>query len=465
MSTTDKNFILQWIEENHEAFDNLALALWANPEVAFEETEAARLQAEFLEKRGFTVTRKGNLATAFVAEWGEGHPVIGILGEFDALAGLSQGTCAAISPVKEGAPGHGCGHNLLGVSGMLAACAAKEAFASQGIKGTIRYFGCPAEEQLTGKSLMAKDGYFDGTDVSITWHPGDFSAITDCTMTALFSAKFAFTGKASHAGASPEAGRSALDAVELMNVGANYLREHMVDQNRLHYAITKGGTVPNIVPPEAEVWYFGRSPNSEELVSLWKRLNNVALGASIMTDTQVKVELLGGCYNTLPNKVLNKVMEENLLRFAGKIPFDQADFAFAGEIQATLPEQQVAAALAKPVPVPEDSRVLDVTPLPCHDSGRFMMGSSDVGDVANMMPTSFMWGATWPVGVAHHSWQAVACTGSPMGLKGSIQAAKVMAGTMYDLAKNPSLVAEAQKEFNARRGGKQYRPMEKLLAE
>lgn len=465
MSSANKNSILAWADANRKIFDELALALWAAPEIAYEEKEAVRLQTDLLRKYGFAITQKDGAPTAFMAEWGEGGPVIGILGEYDALGGLSQAVAAAIEPVKEGAPGHGCGHNLLGMAGLFAACAAKEAFAKQGLKGTIRYYGCPAEEQLTGKGLMAGLGYFEGTDVSISWHPNDFSYVTDCTMTALFSAKFAFTGKASHAGAAPHAGRSALDAVELMNVGANYMREHMIGQNRLHYVITNGGAAPNIVPPEAEVWYFGRAPHSEELASMWRRLNNVARGAALMTETSVKATLLGGCYNTLPNKALNAVLEDNLLNFAGKIPFDDQDFAFAEKIRATLPPEQVAAALAKSVPVPEDSRVLDVTPLPCCDSGTFMMGSSDVGDVANIMPTSMLWGATWPIGVPHHSWQAVACAGSPIGLKGALQAAKTLAGTIYDLAAGPALVGEAKKEFAERRGGKSYRPIEELLGE
>lgn len=463
MSVTDKKNILAWMDANHKVFDELALTLWANPETAFEEKDAVRLQMALLRERGFTVTQKDGAPTAFMAEWGEGGPVIGVLGEYDALGGLSQTVSAAVEPVKEGAPGHGCGHNLLGVGGLFAACAAKEAFAAQGIKGVIRYYGCPGEEQLTGKGLMARLGYFEGTDVSLAWHPNDFSYITGSTMTAMFSAKFTFFGKASHAGAAPHAGRSALDAVELMNVGANYLREHMLDQNRLHYVITNGGVAPNIVPQEAEVWYFGRATHSEELASMWQRLNNVARGAAAMTETSVKVTLLGGCYNTLPNKALNAVLEDNLIHFAGKIPFDDQDFAFAEKIRAGLPLSQVAAALAKSVPVPEDSRLLDVTPLPCCDSGTFMMGSTDVGDVAHIMPTSMMWGATWPIGVPHHSWQAVACAGSPIGLKGTLQAAKTLAGTMYDLARNPSLVAEARKEFEEQRGGQAYRPIEELL--
>lgn len=459
-----KVMILEWIDANHKPFDDLALAHWNNPELAYKEYEAVRLQMDFLRERGFVVTQKEGMPTAFMAEWGAGGPVIGILGEYDALGGLSQAVSAAKEPLREGEPGHGCGHNLLGVYSMLAACAVKEALAAEGKSGTVRYYGCPAEEQLTGKAEMTKLGYFDGTDVSITWHPWDVSTVTDSTMTALFSAKFRFTGRSAHAGATPEAGRSALDAVELMNVGANYLREHMVDQDRLHYVITNGGQAPNIVPAEAEVWYFGRSPSSEELQSLWQRLNKVAQGAAMMTETEVSSQLLGGCYNTLPNKVLNRVLDANLRAFAGTIPFDESELAFAVELQQTLPPAQVAAALARAVGLSESDRVLASNPLPCFDSGTFIMGSSDVGDVANIMPTSMLWGCAWPVGVAAHTWQAVASTGSSIGLKGSVQAAKAMAGTVYDLASEPALIDEAKKEFMVRRGGKAYCPVEDLLA-
>ncbi|UQZ89766.1 amidohydrolase [Deltaproteobacteria bacterium Smac51] len=465
MTEDAKKLIIEWIDANHQPFDELALKIWQRPEIAFEEMEASRLQMEFMEKQGFKVSRpEGSSPTAFMAEWGSGGPVIGLLGEYDALAGMSQVVGAEKKPVAEGAPGHGCGHNLLGVGAMLAACAAKEALAKGGLNGTIRYYGCPAEEQLVGKSIMAACGYFEGTDVSITWHPNDFTYVTDATMTAMVSAKFRFKGRTAHAGASPEAGRSALDAVELMNVGANYLREHMVDQDRLHYVITNGGLAPNIVPAEAEVWYYVRSPHDAELASLFSRLVNVARGAALMTETEMEYNLIGGCYNTLPNKVLGNLLEKNLMDFAGSPGFDADDLAFAKKIQDSLPQAQVTASRAKPVPVAESDYVLASTPLPSWDSGRYVMGSTDVGDVANIMPTSMCWGATWPVGVPHHSWQAVACAGSPIGLKGTVQMAKAMAGSIYDLAKDPTIVVEAKKEFVKRRNGREYQPIDKLMA-
>lgn len=458
-----KKAILKWIDENRKPFEELATELWHKPEIAYEEREAVRLQMEFMKARGFRVTQKDGLPTAFVAEWGESGPVIGILGEYDALAGLSQSVSPRIDPVKAGAPGHGCGHNLLGVGGMLAACAIREVFAAQKIAGTVRYYGCPAEEQLTGKGKMAKLGYFEGLDASLAWHPSDHSSVTDATMTALASAKFRFKGRAAHAGGSPEAGRSALDAVELMDVGANYLREHMLDQDRVHYVITNGGLAPNIVPADAEVWYYARAPHDTELASLWRRLVKIAKGAALMTETTVTWELLGGCYNTLLSRTLNKVLEDNLQTFAGEIDFDAADLKFAREVQATLAEGQLDTTLASMPHLPGDEAVLASSPLPCYDTGRFMMGSTDVGDVAHLVPTSMMWNATWPVGVPAHTWQSTACAGSPIGAKGMLQAAEALAGAIYDLTSDASLLDAARKEFAERRRGKQYRPIEDLL--
>lgn len=460
-----KNIILEWIDANQQAFIDLALEIWNKPEIGYQEHEAVKLQMEFLKKHGFEVSSKDGLPTAFVAEWknGSGGPVMGLLGEYDALGGLSQKVCGKLDPVQQGAPGHGCGHNLLGAGCMLSACALKEAMKAANLPGVIRYYGCPAEELLTGKGAMAKLGYFDGTDLSVTWHPGDFSYVTGASMTAVFSVKFKFKGRSSHAAVSPEAGRSALDAVELMNVGANYLREHMIDDDRLHYVITDGGRAPNIVPADAEVWYFARAPHATELVLLWERLQNIAKGAALMTETTFTHELLGGCYNTLPNKTLNKLLDANLRDLVGAIKYDEQDMAFAREIQATLPPTQVSFSLNKPVPVPQEDRLIAGTPLPVFDNGNVIMGSSDVGDVANMMPTSMVWGVTWPVGVAHHSWQATASTGSSLGLKGMIQCAKAMAAALYDLVENPALVAEAKKEFAERPNAKPYTPIDELL--
>ncbi|MDL2285724.1 amidohydrolase [Desulfovibrio sp. OttesenSCG-928-F07] len=456
-----KDNIHTWVKNNQAAFDKLALEIWQKPELPYAEELAAKLQMEFMQSQGFTITQKEGMPTAFMAEWNNGGTVFGLLGEYDALGGLSQEVSAQKLPVAPNAPGHACGHNLLGVGCMLAACAAKEALKAAGLKGTIRYYGCPAEEQLTGKGEMAALGYFEGTDISLTWHSGDYSSVNNSVMTAVLSAKFKFTGKSSHAGSQPHLGRSALDAVELMNVGANYLREHMLDQDRLHYVITNGGQAPNIVPADAEVWYFARAPHADELVSLWERLVNVARGAALMTETAVDVNLIGACYNTMPNQVLNEVLQNNLLNFAGTIEYTAEDMAFAREIQATLPQSQIAAALRKPVEVKDT--VMGAHPLPIFDSGTFIMGSTDVGDVANIMPTSMVWTASWPYGVAHHSWQATACCGSSLGLKSMAQAGVTLAGAVYDIAADAALAEKAIAEFKTTTGGKPYSPLVQRL--
>ena len=463
----DKRAILDWVAANAAPFEELALDIWKHPELAYEEHHAAKAQMDFLKARGFTVTQREpeKLPTAFMAEWGEGGPVIGTLGEFDALAGMSQAVSAKQEPMTPGGPGHACGHNLIGAGTIFAVCAAKEVFEAQGIKAKVRYYGCPAEEVLTGKGKMAALGYFieDGTDVCVSWHPGDYSSLMGATMTAMASAKFRFKGVAAHAGNAPEAGRSALDAVELMNVGANYLREHMVAQDRLHYAITDGGQAPNIVPARAEVWYFARAPHDAELRSLWGRLVNVARGAALMTGTEMEYELLGGCYNTLLNKALNAVMEENLCSFVPPMKFSSEEMSFAREIQDALPPGQLDATLRRLPQLQGDDRVLASTPLPCFDEGQFIMGSSDVGDVANIMPVATAWLASWPVGVPHHSWQAAACTGSPIGLKSLSLSANTLACTIFDLALNPEVIAKAKEEFKERRAGRNYQPIAELL--
>ena len=312
-SIAEKKMIIDWIDANHKAFDDLALEIWKKPEIAFEEKFAARLQMDFLKERGFNIVHKPDgPATAFMAEWGTGGPVIGLLGEYDALAGLSQTVSAAKEATEAGAPGHGCGHNLLGAGCLMAAVAVKEVLAAKNIKGTVRYYGCPAEEQLVGKSVMAKSGYFEGTDVSISWHPADFSYVTDCTMTAMVSAKFQFTGRTAHAGASPEAGRSALDAVELMNVGANYLREHIPDDARVHYTITNAGGAPNIVPAFAESWYYVRAPHRKDVAEITERLVDIARGAALMTGTTMDYEIISGCYEYLTNDVMFDLTHKNM---------------------------------------------------------------------------------------------------------------------------------------------------------
>ncbi|HOL18112.1 MAG TPA: amidohydrolase, partial [Bacillota bacterium] len=335
-----KKKIFIWIDHRQDLFKDTAMKIWENPEKPFAEFTASSLQADILEKEGFTIRKDlKDLPTAFVAEYGNGRPVIGITGEYDALPKLSQKRVAQRAPVQEGAPGHGCGHNLLGVGGMAAAMAVKQAIASGEIHGTIRYYGCPAEEVLAGKVFMQKEGVFDDLDACFSWHPASMNQVWSCSFLAVNSAVFHFSGISAHAAAAPEMGRSALKGVELMNIGAHYLREHISDQARMHCTITNGGGEPNIVPAEASVWYYVRAPKRDQVEDIFDRLKKVAEGAAMMTETEVRVEFLAGCYDVLPNEVLGDLMYQNMLE-AGPPKFSDADKAFARELAATFPRGQ-----------------------------------------------------------------------------------------------------------------------------
>ena len=301
--------VLKTIDDKAPDLIRIADAIWDFAELGFQETRSAKMQADYLEAQGFQVTMgAGGIPTAFVAEWGEGRPYIGFLGEYDALAGVSQEVSAERKPRVEGGPGHGCGHNLLGTAAMGAAVALKEVLEKRKLPGTVRYYGCPAEELLAGKVYMARENLFSDLDVAITWHPGSMNTVRLGSGTGLSSAKFQFFGKTAHAAGDPHSGRSALDAVELMNVGANYLREHVIKDATIHYVITSGGGQPNVVPAFAEVWYFVRAPRRAQVEEIYERLVNVARGAALMTETAFEIDFLTGCYEVLLNEVLADVM-------------------------------------------------------------------------------------------------------------------------------------------------------------
>ena len=310
-----KEVALNYLNEKRDELIKVSKEIWANPELGHKEHFASKRIAEILESEGFDVELGYvNIPTAIKATYGSGSPVIGLLGEYDALPGLSQKVSTTEEPIIQGAPGHGCGHNLLGVCKLAAAIAIKEGIKQGDLKGTIVFYGCPAEEQLTGKPFMARGGAFRDIDMAISWHPASYNIASYASKTALNSAKFHFKGKTAHAALDPQNGRSALSAVELMNVGANYLREHVTDDVRIHYVITDGGGAPNVVPDKATVFYFVRALTREAVVDTYNRLVKIAEGAAMMTETQLEVELLGGCYNYLVNKVLvdlsHKVMTE-----------------------------------------------------------------------------------------------------------------------------------------------------------
>ncbi len=330
--------VLAYLNGRRDELFSLARDIWGHPELGFKETYASDALARAFAEAGFLVRKPvADIPTAFVAEWGSGTPVIGVLGEYDALPGLSQKVSTVREPVVDGGPGHGCGHNLLGVAGFGAALAAKAAMESSGLKGTIRYFGCPAEETLMGKVFMARDGVFDGLDVALTWHPMYANTVWAAASTALNSFKLSFHGRSAHAAGAPEAGRSALDAVVLTEVGVNFLREHMSSEYRIHCVITHGGEAPNIVPAFAQSWYYVRAPNRSQVEEMYQRVLNVARGAALMTDTTLEVKLVAACYDFLSNETVEKVLLNNM-RKVGAPSFDDSDLRFARQLQTTLPE-------------------------------------------------------------------------------------------------------------------------------
>ncbi|WP_342489068.1 amidohydrolase [Cytobacillus sp. FSL W7-1323] len=308
-----KEELIDWIKNKEEFFSDMAKDIWNHPQVAYEEEYASNLQKQVLQEAGFDIQENvGGAQTAFVAEYGSGKPVIGILGEFDALPGLSQAVSTNREEIISGGPGHGCGHNLLGTAGVEAVIAMSEAMKTSEINGTIRYYGCPAEEVLSGKTFMARQGVFNDLDCALTWHPGVANFVVNMSMQAMVSVEYQFKGITAHAAGAPHAGRSALDAVELMNVGANYMREHVLDGSRIHYVITNGGLAPNIVPDQASVWYYLRATTKEQVDSMFNRLEKIAQGAALMTETKVEHQVKAYAYNVLPNDTLNKVMLKNM---------------------------------------------------------------------------------------------------------------------------------------------------------
>jgi aminobenzoyl-glutamate utilization protein B len=447
------------VERKSPAFSAMADRIWEHAELRFAEHRSVEEQIALLEQQGFRITRNlGGIPTAFLAESGAGGPVIGFLGEFDALAGLSQEAgVAAPRPVTPGATGHGCGHNLLGAGAMLAAVAARDELAAAGLPGTVRYYGCPGEEGGSGKTFLARAGAFDDIDAAVSWHPGVVSSVMSSRSMANFQVYFRFKGRASHAAGSPWLGRSALDAVEIMNVGVNYLREHMPLDCRVHYAITNsGGNSPNVVQADAEVLYLIRGPKVRDAQALFDRVRACAEGAAIMTGTTMALEIDKACSDTIPNTALEMRMFENLSRL-GAPAFDAADLAFAEEIRATLSEEDIADSL-RAVAAPEavGAEPLHAGVLAFDGTSLAGNGSTDVGDVSQIVPTVQCWGATWAVGTPFHTWQAVAQGKSAHAHKGMVQAAKAMAATALDAFRDPELLARAKAELAKRTGGRAY---------
>ena len=432
-----KDQVAASIEARAEAYAGVARQIWEWAEVGYqEEQSAALLQAE-LEQAGFTIEAGvAGIPTAFVASYGQGEPVIGILAEYDALPGLSQEALPERKArIKDGS-GHGCGHHLFGTASTAAAIAVKDWLAETGQPGTIRLYGTPAEEGGAGKVYMVREGLFDDVDVVLHWHPSDRNDASPATSLANRSAKFRFHGLSTHAAGAPERGRSALDGVEAMNLMVNMLREHVPSDTRIHYVITRGGFAPNVVPDFAEVYYYVRHPSAEALEGIFERVVKAAEGAAVGTGTEMTYEIIHGIHSVLPNGTLARLVDANLRR-GGGISYTPEELAFAREIRKTLGSTSL--------PLGSEKTVQPYAP-------RTTKGSTDVGDVSWMVPTAGLGTATWVPGTSAHSWQAVAAGGTSIGTKGMLLAAKTLALTALDLFTDPAHLEAARQEFDERRG-------------
>ncbi len=450
----------KWVDTNQASLTALSDRIWELAELGLQENESARLQEEYLRSQGFTIeSGVAGMPSAFVATYvaGSGKPVIGFLGEYDALPGISQKPVPYKEPREEGAPGHGCGHNLLGVAALAGAVAMKEAAVAGGVSATIKYFGCPAEETLIGKVFMVRDGVMDGLDACLTWHPGATNSVWSNSSSAMNSVKFNFHGRTAHAAGDPQNGRSALDGVELMNIGANYLREHVTEKTRIHYATTDGGGQPNVVPAKAQVWYYVRAPLRQEVEEVFERLVDVARGATLMTGTTFDMEFVAGCYNYLPNKAMGRLVHENL-KAIGAPKFTDEELAFAIEMEKSFPANYREIMMRNPhTPRELADQRLNSTVLPLRDDLPPMAGSTDVGDVSWVVPTVQFSTACAVIGTPGHSWQECAASGMSIGHKGMILAAKVLAVTALDLVLDPAKLVEAKEEFVAVTAGQPYK--------
>ncbi len=455
--------LIEWIESHQTAFRDLSDAVWGFAELGYQEEKSSRLLIGALERDGFALQRGvAGIPTAFVASYSKsGGPVIAILGEFDALPGLSQDCVPYRKPLVNGAPGHGCGHNLLGVAGLASCFALKQALDAGDLTGTVRYYGCPAEEGGAAKAFIAKAGLFDDVDICITWHPDTFNGVLWANFLANYRVGFKFHGKPAHAAADPYNGRSALDAVELMNVGVNYLREHMIPDARIHYVIINGGgTAPNVVPAEAASLYSVRAPRIDQLNPLFERVKDIARGAALMTGTELDIEIYSGMSNLLLNETINNVLQEKL-EDIGAPKFSKEEREFAAEISKTIPagsfeESAPLYGLQEAEIATMKKALLHEAVLRPYRAEIVQPGSTDVGDVSWVAPTGQITTACEALGTPGHSWQIVAQGRMGIGHKGMLYAAKVMALAAAEFLASPELVRKAKDEFARRRAAAEY---------
>ena len=467
---------IAWDEIDKKAKEILDASdeIWGCAETAFQEDNSVKVLCDLLKKEGFAVEENlADVKTAFKGTYGSGKPVIGILGEFDALSGLNQEPCATEKKAMvDGAPGHGCGHNMLGAGSMAAAFAVKKYLEETKTPGTVIFYGCPGEEGGASKAFMARDNIWPELDAALTWHPGSVNQVTSGTCNTCIQVEYKFTGVASHAAGAPELGRSALDAVELMNVGVQFLREHMPDSARIHYAITDaGGNSPNVVQPHAQVLYMVRSQLAKDALALEKRVDKIAEGAALMTETTMTKRFIDGCSNTVPNKVLEMLLWKNFNE-VGVPTYTEEEKEYAKKIVASyemtnddLPgdacdeSEEIAAwvdQVSKHGTIPLNDFLV-----PYHFSTRQRMGSTDVGDVSWQVPTAQINVVTFASKSPGHSWQNVSTGKTSIGHKGLLTAGKVIAATAIELFENPQYIQQAKSEFETRTAGGYYCPVPK----
>ena len=466
-----KEFVLNAVSRKQDLVVEVSDRIFDFAETGFHEFETAKLYQQVLEKEGFAVEMGiAGMPTAFKATYGNGKPVVGFLAEYDALPELSQvGGCTERKPVcGENPDGHGCGHNMLGAASLSAALGLKRYLEETKKSGTVVYFGCPGEEGGSGKGFMARDGVFDELDFAISWHPGDQNEVSVGSSLANYQVFYRFFGTASHAAACPELGRSALDAVELMNTGVQYLREHAIQEARIHYAITNtGGYSPNVVQPFAEVLYLIRAPKNDQVKELFERVNDIARGAALMTGTRMEMQFVKACSNVVDNTVLEEVLQKNLEEVERE-PYTEAELEFAKKLAGTYGggeldvqdllkryEKSRKAEVEAFLNAHKDDVICDYI-VPLKDTETVMAGSTDVGDVSWVCPTAQINAVTEAAGTPGHSWQQVSQGKSSIAHKGMLFAGKVMAGAVIDVLEDQRLIGEAKDELKKRVGEAGY---------
>ncbi len=438
------------IKQEEAKLIDLAQKMWDVPETAYNEVNACKWTAELLQELGFEVEVGAyGLPTCVTGKWGSGKPVIGLLGELDALPGMSQKMSAEKDPIVPGGPGQGCGHNLLNVACLAAAVGMKAEMEEKNLPGTVIFYGCPAEEVITGKVFMARAGAFDDLDVAFAWHGNKYNMIAYGGGNGLNSAIFHFKGRTAHAGGDPHNGRSALDAAELMSVGANYLREHVTSDIRIHYSYKEAGTAPNIVPDKASVWYYVRGMSRQTIEETYDRLVKVAEGAAHMTETELEIEFLGGCYEGMANEYMVDLVQETFHEIPGP-EYTEEELAFAEALNKNSPvyAQSLASGELDNGPI-----FKGVAPISRRSGG----GSSDVADVQHIVPCVMVYTATYNLAAPGHSWQITACAGHSIGYKGMLYGGEVVAAAALKMIEEPAHIEKAKEEFRKVMNGKTYK--------